>query len=1260
MKKIRIKTFSNLFGKYVFSDELSLEARLLNMVYLVGIGAALTAAISRVLISNDLFINFVMAAIAGSVAFLWYVANRFKIYTICKWITLIVLCDILLPMAYFALGGLASGMAAYFVLSIAVIYILSGGVSRVFFLISHLAIVFACYYLSSLPGIQALIPDTSGTNRYLDHIQSFLIAGFFVGTVFVFQNRIYTAEKQKAETANIDLAQRDKLLRVVNQAAEMLLASDMGKLATTLVNVMGIMARAVNADRMYIWRKSIENEKPCYTQEYEWVKESASATTLNSKTGTTFIEAFPVWDECFAAGKITNGPVTTLTPQEQALFFPFDVKSVLIIPVYLQENFWGFVTFDDCREERFFPEDEVNILRSASLLLANAVVKKNSEDLLNRRLIQQELMSDISQSFVSEEPMDDLINGALARMGKFMGISRNIVSVVDKNSGESCPVYIWFSSEMWTPGVIQTGFSEIFGSMFPKHVPDMGYVPTVYCEDSRTVEDERFRIFYERAGVKAFIWAPIYIKGEFWGLLSVEDCVHPRQWSESDAQLAATVSSSVSGAVARDLMDRERSAALEKAVLASKAKGDFLSNMSHEMRTPMNAIIGMTSIGKNARDIERKDYAFGKIEDASTHLLGVINDILDMSKIEANKLELSPVSFEFEKMLQKVVNVINFKVEERSQSFYVTIDKKIPHTLIGDDQRLAQVITNLLSNAIKFTPENGNIRLNAQCLGEENGFYTMRIEVSDSGIGVSTEQQARLFNSFEQAESSTTRKFGGTGLGLAISKRSVEMMGGKIWLHSELGKGSDFFFTFVMKKAAGEGRKAALNPGVNWNTVRIMAVDDDDEILKYFVDITQRFGVYCDAVSSGEDALKLLKTNGPYDIYFIDWKMPGMNGLELSKKIREHESGKSVVTMISGVEWSAIEKEASEAGVDKFIGKPLFPSAIADLINECLGADTRAINGNAATDAADSFEGRRMLLVEDVEINREIVQALLEPTLLEIDCAVNGREAVEMFAENPEKYDMIFMDVQMPEMDGYEATRRIRQFERNSRERQTPGAGVSRAAGIGLRPIPIVAMTANVFREDIERSLEAGMNDHVGKPLDFSEVLAKLRKYLPGRSERGSSFIKYGESGKGEESWKNGIAWSDDLATGNSEIDSQHKQIFRLTSNLADACAKNQSSQYLEETLEFLANYVVRHFGDEENLQRQYNYPGFREHKQRHDDFVKVVSALRAEHKREGSSESLGKKVSSVIVHWLIEHIKKDDLDMAEFIRQIKKTEQQN
>ncbi|MDR0877467.1 MAG: hybrid sensor histidine kinase/response regulator, partial [Treponema sp.] len=332
--------------------------------------------------------------------------------------------------------------------------------------------------------------------------------------------------------------------------------------------------------------------------------------------------------------------------------------------------------------------------------------------------------------------------------------------------------------------------------------------------------------------------------------------------------------------------EKERNAALTQAENASRAKSDFLANMSHEMRTPMNAIIGMTSIAKLSEDPEKKEYCLGKIDEASNHLLGVINDILDMSKIEANKFELSLADFSFEKMIQKVVDVNSFRVEEKHQGFTVHIDRNIPDRLYGDDQHLAQVITNLLSNAVKFTPEFGSITLNAGLGKEENGIYEISICVTDSGIGISAEQQARLFSSFEQADSSTSRKFGGTGLGLAISKRIVEMMGGSIRVESEPGRGSNFIFTVNLKKSVSK---------------------PDTEILP-------------DAV-------------------------------------------------------------------------------IADNIHK---------NENV-----DNFEGRHILLAEDVDINREIIFSLLEPTHLSMDCAENGSRAVEMFAAAPDIYDMIFMDIQM-------------------------------------------------------------------------------------------------------------------------------------------------------------------------------------------------------------------------------------------------------
>ena len=518
-------------------------------------------------------------------------------------------------------------------------------------------------------------------------------------------------------------------------------------------------------------------------------------------------------------------------------------------------------------------------------------------------------------------------------------------------------------------------------------------------------------------------------------------------------------------------------AARNKSDRESRHKSAFLANMSHEIRTPMNAIIGMIAIGKAAADTERKNYCFVKIEDASNHLLGVINDILDMSKIEANKFELSPVEFNFEKMLQRVVNVINFRVDEKQQKLMVHIDPAIPNTLIGDDQRLAQVITNLLSNAVKFTPERGSVTLDTRFIGETGGVCTVQISVTDTGIGISPAQQEKLFQSFHQAETSTTRKFGGTGLGLAISKSIVELMDGKIWVQSEAGKGSTFAFTFQIKR--GERKKQSLlTQDVHWGNLRIMVVDDDRDVLTYFSEMAQSFGLSCDTAISGAEALRLLEQNGHYHIYFVDWKMPEIDGIRLASELKARTPEDSVVIMISSAEWTTIEDEAKKAGVDKFLSKPLFPSGIADAINDALGFDKRH-NDEEEVDITGIFAGRHILLAEDVEINSEIVKTLLEPSQVEVDCAVNGVEAVRMFSEAPEKYDLIFMDVHMPEMDGYDATLKIRALN-------VPNA----------KTIPIVAMTANVFREDVEKCLEVGMNSHIGKPMVFTELINKLREYL--------------------------------------------------------------------------------------------------------------------------------------------------------------------
>jgi len=585
-------------------------------------------------------------------------------------------------------------------------------------------------------------------------------------------------------------------------------------------------------------------------------------------------------------------------------------------------------------------------------LIAEELHKQSS--LLRVRLEQQELISDISRSFISSGDSHQLINEALAQLGNYYNVSRIIIFRLNNDSSEASFTYHW-SKDKEHPyqEIIKT--NNIVKNSFPKRLYDRATVPILSCPDTAASKGGDF-LDLLNYGVQAFICAPIYVEGLLWGFLTVEQCDKPRQWTDNEKSFVALTASTIAGAIMLEIYNTKLKDAVTKVTAASKAKSEFLSNMSHEMRTPMNAIINLTLIAKNTESLERKNYALDKIGDASTHLLGVINDILDMSKIEAKKFELVPVKFNFEKMLSRAVNVNNFRIEERHQTLKVNIDKNIPKNFIADDQRLSQIITNLLSNAIKFTPEKGTINLDAKFLGQKKNIYTIQISVSDTGIGISKEHQAHLFQSFQQAESSTARKYGGTGLGLSISKSFVEMMGGNIWVESEAGKGSTFVFTIQAK--------------------------------------------HC----------------------------------EEEKEMQQ------------------IKNEVKD----------------------------------------DDFTGHRILLVEDMEINREIVLMLLENINLEIDCAENGIQAVEMFIEEPDRYEAIFMDVHMPGMDGYEATHQIRLFEEKlneTKQNNNPDAPVHKRT-------PIIAMTANVFKEDIEHCIKAGMDDHLGKPLDIEMVMEKLRYYI--------------------------------------------------------------------------------------------------------------------------------------------------------------------
>ena len=833
--------------------------------------------------------------------------------------------------------------------------------------------------------------------------------------------------KHPHSAENEQLARQHILLQAANDVAAILLQSGPDEFQRDLWHCMGMMARAVDADRMYIWRNYVRDGKLHCTQICEWSENAQPQQDSEYTIDIPYSENIPGWEETLSSGNCVNGIVANMTPAEQQQLGPQGIVSIMVVPVFLKDHFWGFVGFDDCRRERLFSESDESMLRSTALLFANALLRNAATEGMRTSAAQMEAVLSNYGGLIWSVDLDmtiTLFNGLLL---KKLGYSPSFFEGKSLNAalkrGRHGDI-IERIKRTFTEGE-QDWVNEIDGNAFHHHTtPVVGAEGTIVC-----------------------------VVG------SSEDI------SE----------------VIRLQKDLEK--AVEAAQAASHAKSNFLSNMSHEMRTPMNAIIGMMSIGRAANTIERKDYAFDKIGEASTHLLGVINDILDMSKIEADKFELSEVVFSFEKLLQNAVNVLSFRADERLQYISAKIDPNIPRMLIGDDQRLTQVVSNLLSNALKFSPVGGTVRLEAALLARDEDSCTIQVDVADNGIGITPEQQARLFNAFEQAESSTTRKYGGTGLGLAICKRIINFMGGTIGVSSALGEGSTFRFVVPLKISGSQSeRKSGLLKGVTLQDLRALVVDDEPETLEYFSSICHQMSVQCDTADSGIEAIRMIDRHGPYDIYFVDWRMPGMNGIELSHRIKESDHGHAVVIMISGTAWDEIENEARAAGVDKYLAKPLFPSAIESCILECVNAEEEV---DAIQEEAQkmTFPGNHILLAEDIEVNREIVLALLEETGLTFDCAENGVEAVRRFREAPDKYDLIFMDVQMPVLDGLDATRQIRALNHKN-----------------AKDIPIIAMTANVFREDIEKCLEAGMNAHVGKPLDIAEVLEQLQRYIkPGK-----------------------------------------------------------------------------------------------------------------------------------------------------------------
>ena len=520
--------------------------------------------------------------------------------------------------------------------------------------------------------------------------------------------------------------------------------------------------------------------------------------------------------------------------------------------------------------------------------------------------------------------------------------------------------------------------------------------------------------------------------------------------------------------------------ALALAEEASKAKTTFLSNMSHEIRTPMNAIIGLDTLALHDETLtpQTREY-LEKIGGSAHHLLALINDILDMSRIESGRIVLRKEEFSFSGMLEQINTMVMSQCSDKGLHYECNILSRVDDYYIGDDMKLKEVLINILSNAIKFTDAPGRVVLSVERTAVFNDQSTLKFCIRDTGIGIDREFMPRIFEAFSQEQSSRSNKYGSTGLGLAITKSIVDMMNGTISVDSEKGVGTEFTVVVTLRNSQREekGRKSSIDP----NMLRVLVVDDEQFAGEHARAVLAEAGIRVEICSGGEEALRMLEVQHlkqePYNLVLLDWKMPDKDGIDTAREIRERYSNETTVIILTAYNWDDIVDEATQAGVDSFLAKPLFASnVLAEFERVALRNQMSLFNEKKRAE----LEGRHILLAEDMEINAEIMMDILDMRQIEADHAENGKLAVDMFAGSaPGTYDAILMDVRMPVMDGLEATAAIRALDRPDAKR-----------------IPIIALTANAFDEDVQHSLQAGMNAHLTKPIEPDRLYQTLEELI--------------------------------------------------------------------------------------------------------------------------------------------------------------------